>query len=98
MRDWTLVVLKGKYEKMGKEKLFCVCLKVFIFALSSKPKRNGIVTNPALRLMSNVKNGLECAAERIQKTRQEVTRFNHSKFNSATAKSNGYHWKKETPL
>ncbi|KAK6633628.1 hypothetical protein RUM44_004235 [Polyplax serrata] len=64
---------------------------------SSKPKRNGIVTNPALRLMSNVKNGLECAAERIQKTRQEVTRFNHSKVNSVN-KSNGYHCKKETPL
>ena len=69
----------------------------FFYFHSSKPKRNGIVTNPALRLMSNVKNGLECAAERIQKTRQEVSKFNHSKLNSSN-KSNGYHWKKETPL
>ncbi|KAL0280589.1 UNVERIFIED_CONTAM: hypothetical protein PYX00_001841 [Menopon gallinae] len=65
---------------------------------SSKPKRNGIVTNPALRLMTNVKNGLECAAERIHKTRQEVSKFNHSKMTPATTKSNSYQWKKETPL
>ncbi|KAL1139608.1 hypothetical protein AAG570_006590 [Ranatra chinensis] len=54
-------------------------------ASGSKPKRNGIVTNPALRIVPAIRNGLEFAAGRR----------NHN--NSATP-SNSFHWRKETPL
>lgn len=49
----------------------------------SKPKRNGIVTNPALRIVPAIKNGLEMAAGR--------------KVNNATT-TNSFQWRKETPL
>lgn len=49
----------------------------------SKPKRNGIVTNPALRIVPAIKNGLEMAANR--------------KINNATT-TNSFQWRKETPL
>lgn len=49
----------------------------------SKPKRNGIVTNPALRIVPAIKNGLEMAAGR--------------KINTATT-TNSFQWRKETPL
>ncbi|RZF38779.1 hypothetical protein LSTR_LSTR008149 [Laodelphax striatellus] len=50
---------------------------------SSKPKRNGIVTNPALRILPAIKNGLEMAAGR--------------QVNNATT-TNSFQWRKETPL
>ncbi|XP_054279767.1 ankyrin repeat domain-containing protein 50-like isoform X2 [Macrosteles quadrilineatus] len=50
---------------------------------ASKPKRNGIVTNPALRIVPAIKNGLELAAGR--------------KINNATT-TNSFQWRKETPL
>ncbi|VVC96360.1 unnamed protein product, partial [Leptidea sinapis] len=34
----------------------------------SKGKRNGIVTNPAMRLVANVRNGLDNAAANIRRT------------------------------
>lgn len=49
----------------------------------SKPKRNGIVTNPALRIIPALKNGLEMAAGR--------------QVNNATT-TNSFQWRKETPL
>ncbi|XP_073990812.1 uncharacterized protein isoform X1 [Rhodnius prolixus] len=52
---------------------------------SSKPKRNGIVTNPALRIVPAIRNGLEFAAGRWGSN------------NSATP-SNSFQWRKETPL
>ncbi|XP_024083826.1 ankyrin repeat domain-containing protein 50 isoform X1 [Cimex lectularius] len=51
----------------------------------SKPKRNGIVTNPALRIVPAIRNGLEFAAGRWGSN------------NSATP-SNSFQWRKETPL
>lgn len=51
--------------------------------MPSKPKRNGIVTNPALRIVPAIKNGLEMAAGR--------------KINTATT-TNSFQWRKETPL
>lgn len=56
---------------------------------NSKPKRNGIVTNPALRLVGNIKNGLDTAAANLRKST--------SSSNPAT-KTNSFHWRKETPL
>ncbi|XP_014273584.1 ankyrin repeat domain-containing protein 50 [Halyomorpha halys] len=52
---------------------------------STKTKRNGIVTNPALRIVPAIRNGLEFAAGR----------WGHN--NSATP-SNSFQWRKETPL
>ncbi|BES94896.1 ankyrin repeat domain 50 [Nesidiocoris tenuis] len=52
---------------------------------STKSKRNGIVTNPALRIVPAIRNGLEFAAGRWGSN------------NSATP-SNSFQWRKETPL
>ncbi|XP_017771956.1 PREDICTED: ankyrin repeat domain-containing protein 50 isoform X2 [Nicrophorus vespilloides] len=56
---------------------------------SSKPKRNGIVTNPALRLVANVKNGLDSAAANLRKSASGA---------NPSTKTNSFHWRKETPL
>jgi len=49
-----------------------------------KQKRNGIVTNPALRIMPAIRNGLEMAAGRKNKTPHLPT--------------DSFKWRKETPL
>nr|CAI5859549.1 unnamed protein product [Callosobruchus analis] len=54
-----------------------------------KPKRNGIVTNPALRLVANVKNGLDTAAANLRKSASGA---------NPASKTNSFHWRKETPL
>lgn len=58
---------------------------------SQKPKRNGIVPNltPALRLVANVKNGLDSAAANLRKS---------ASGNNPSTKTNSFHWRKETPL
>lgn len=56
---------------------------------NSKPKRNGIVTNPALRLVANVKNGLDTAAANFRKSTSSA---------NPSTKTNSFHWRKETPL
>lgn len=58
---------------------------------NSKPKRNGIVTNPALRLVANVKNGLDSAAANLRKSTSSA---------NPSTKTNSFLWKerKETPL
>lgn len=58
---------------------------------NSKPKRNGIVTNPALRLVANVKNGLDSAAANLRKSTSGA---------NPSTKTNSFLWKerKETPL
>ncbi|KAI4454805.1 ankyrin repeat-containing [Holotrichia oblita] len=56
---------------------------------NSKPKRNGIVTNPALRLVANVKNGLDNAAANLRKSASGA---------NPSQKTNSFHWRKETPL
>ncbi|XP_063929652.1 ankyrin repeat domain-containing protein 50 isoform X2 [Zophobas morio] len=56
---------------------------------SQKPKRNGIVTNPALRLVANVKNGLDTAAANLRKSTSGA---------NPSTKTNSFHWRKETPL
>ncbi|KAK0096567.1 hypothetical protein PV326_005146 [Microctonus aethiopoides] len=54
---------------------------------NSKPKRNGLVTNPAMRLVAGVRNGFENATNRNK---------------PITTRVNGFQWKaearKETPL
>ncbi|XP_049838302.1 ankyrin repeat domain-containing protein 50-like isoform X8 [Schistocerca gregaria] len=54
-----------------------------------KPRRNGIVTNPALRIVAGVKNGLDAAAGRKHTT--AASRLQQPK-------NNGFQWRKETPL
>jgi hypothetical protein len=49
-----------------------------------KQKRNGIVTNPALRIMPAIRSGLEMAAGRKNKT--------------AHLPTDSFKWRKETPL
>ncbi|XP_025834904.1 ankyrin repeat domain-containing protein 50-like isoform X2 [Agrilus planipennis] len=56
---------------------------------NQKPKRNGIVTNPALRLVANVKNGLDTAAANLRKSASGA---------NPSTKTNSFHWRKETPL
>lgn len=56
---------------------------------NQKPKRNGIVTNPALRLVANVKNGLDTAAANLRKSTSGA---------NPSTKTNSFHWRKETPL
>lgn len=56
---------------------------------NQKSKRNGIVTNPALRLVANVKNGLDTAAANLRKSASGA---------NPASKTNSFHWRKETPL
>ncbi|CAG9861786.1 unnamed protein product [Phyllotreta striolata] len=56
---------------------------------NQKPKRNGIVTNPALRLVANVKNGFDTAAANLRKSTSGA---------NPASKTNSFHWRKETPL
>lgn len=61
---------------------------VLYFSVSNaKSKRNGLVSNPAMRLVVGVKNGIENAANRNK---------------PITTRVNGFQWKaetrKETPL
>ncbi|CAH0549633.1 unnamed protein product [Brassicogethes aeneus] len=58
---------------------------------NQKPKRNGLVSNlnPALRLVANVKNGLDSAAQNLRKS---------TSGNNPSTKTNSFHWRKETPL
>nr|XP_022906847.1 ankyrin repeat domain-containing protein 50 [Onthophagus taurus] len=56
---------------------------------NNKQKRNGIVTNPALRLVANVKNGLDNAAANLRKSASGA---------NPSTKTNSFHWRKETPL
>ncbi|KAL1502534.1 hypothetical protein ABEB36_007665 [Hypothenemus hampei] len=56
---------------------------------NQKSKRNGIVTNPALRLVANVKNGLDNAAANLRKSASGA---------NPASKTNSFHWRKETPL
>ncbi|GLH13787.1 Ankyrin repeat and KH domain-containing protein mask [Gryllus bimaculatus] len=56
-----------------------------------KPRRNGIVTNPALRIVAGVKNGLDAAAGRKHNANSRLQ-------SSQQHKSNGFQWRKETPL
>lgn len=59
---------------------------------NSKPKRNGIVTNPALRLVAGVKNGLDNAAANLRKSASGGNSSN------PTTKTHSFQWRKETPL
>lgn len=52
----------------------------------AEKKRNGIVTNPALRLVPAIRSGLEIAAGR------------RSFSQSAHTATNSFQWRKETPL
>lgn len=58
-----------------------------MFSSNVKPKRNGLVTNPAMRLVAGVRNGFENATNRNK---------------PMTTRVNGFQWKaetrKETPL
>ncbi|XP_044764260.1 ankyrin repeat domain-containing protein 50-like isoform X2 [Coccinella septempunctata] len=56
---------------------------------NQKSKRNGIVTNPALRLVANVKNGLDSAAANLRKSTSSA---------NPASKTNSFHWRRETPL
>lgn len=62
-------------------------MKFVDFSVNSKPKRNGLVTNPAMRLVAGVRNGFENATNRNK---------------PITTRVNGFQWKaetrKETPL
>ncbi|XP_052748946.1 ankyrin repeat domain-containing protein 50 isoform X2 [Galleria mellonella] len=62
----------------------------------SKSKRNGIVTNPAMRLVANVRNGLDNAAANIRRTGVALA-ASASSANPAV-KTNAFQWRKETPL
>ncbi|KAI8433351.1 hypothetical protein MSG28_015396 [Choristoneura fumiferana] len=62
----------------------------------SKGKRNGIVTNPAMRLVANVRNGLDSAAANIRRTGVALA-ASASSANPAV-KTNAFQWRKETPL
>ncbi|CAG9794413.1 unnamed protein product [Diatraea saccharalis] len=62
----------------------------------SKSKRNGIVTNPAMRLVANVRNGLDSAAANIRRTGVALA-ASASSANPAV-KTNAFQWRKETPL
>lgn len=65
----------------------------------SKPKRNGIVTNPALRLVPGLKNGLDFAAGRKHNSSARVTNSSVSgPVSSVNSRPNGFQWRKETPL
>ncbi|KAJ9584058.1 hypothetical protein L9F63_021595 [Diploptera punctata] len=56
-----------------------------------KPRRNGIVTNPALRIVAGVKNGLDAAAGRKHGSQTQSSRLQQPR-------TNGFQWRKETPL
>ncbi|XP_044735383.1 ankyrin repeat domain-containing protein 50 isoform X2 [Chrysoperla carnea] len=56
---------------------------------NSKPRRNGIVTNPAMRLVAGVRNGFDSAAANLRKST--------TSSNPAT-KTHSFQWRKETPL
>jgi len=58
-----------------------------------KPRRNGIVTNPALRIVAGVKNGLDAAAGRKHGSQAQAQT---SRLQQCRA--NGFQWRKETPL
>ncbi|KAM3955505.1 LOW QUALITY PROTEIN: uncharacterized protein ACR2FA_010574 [Aphomia sociella] len=62
----------------------------------TKNKRNGIVTNPAMRLVANVRNGLDNAAANIRRTGVAIA-ASASSANPAV-KTNAFQWRKETPL
>ncbi|XP_063836624.1 uncharacterized protein LOC135085754 [Ostrinia nubilalis] len=62
----------------------------------TKSKRNGIVTNPAMRLVANVRNGLDSAAANIRRTGVALA-ASASSANPAV-KTNAFQWRKETPL
>ncbi|KAL0809230.1 hypothetical protein ABMA28_011449 [Loxostege sticticalis] len=62
----------------------------------TKSKRNGIVTNPAMRLVANVRNGLDNAAANIRRTGVALA-ASASSANPAV-KTNAFQWRKETPL
>ncbi|XP_063372338.1 ankyrin repeat domain-containing protein 50 [Cydia amplana] len=62
----------------------------------TKGKRNGIVTNPAMRLVANVRNGLDSAAANIRRTGVALA-ASASSANPAV-KTNAFQWRKETPL
>jgi hypothetical protein len=56
-----------------------------------KPRRNGIVTNPAMRIVAGVKNGLDAAAGRKHGSQNQANRLQQSR-------ASGFQWRKETPL
>ncbi|XP_064076065.1 ankyrin repeat domain-containing protein 50 [Vanessa tameamea] len=62
----------------------------------TKNKRNGIVTNPAMRLVANVRNGLDNAAANIRRT--GVALAASASSSNPAVKTNAFQWRKETPL
>ncbi|XP_049883637.1 ankyrin repeat domain-containing protein 50 isoform X2 [Pectinophora gossypiella] len=62
----------------------------------TKNKRNGIVTNPAMRLVANVRNGLDNAAANIRRTGVALAASASSA--NPVVKTNAFQWRKETPL
>ncbi|XP_053621795.1 ankyrin repeat domain-containing protein 50-like isoform X2 [Plodia interpunctella] len=62
----------------------------------TKNKRNGIVTNPAMRLVANVRNGLDNAAANIRRT--GVALAASASSSNPVVKTNAFQWRKETPL
>ncbi|CAK1546423.1 unnamed protein product [Leptosia nina] len=62
----------------------------------SKNKRNGIVTNPAMRLVANMRNGLDNAAANIRRT--GVALAASASSSNPAVKTNAFQWRKETPL
>ncbi|CAK1592916.1 unnamed protein product [Parnassius mnemosyne] len=62
----------------------------------NKSKRNGMVTNPAMRLVANVRNGLDSAAANIRRT--GVALAASASSSNPAVKTNAFQWRKETPL
>ncbi|CAH0713010.1 unnamed protein product, partial [Brenthis ino] len=82
-RDTHMRIILGRGNKSANERH------------DSKNKRNGIVTNPAMRLVANVRNGLDSAAANIRRT--GVALASGASSNPAV-KTNAFQWRKETPL
>ncbi|KAJ0182869.1 hypothetical protein K1T71_000845 [Dendrolimus kikuchii] len=64
----------------------------------TKNKRNGIVTNPAMRLVANVRSGLDSAAANIRRTGVALAASASHHSHNPAVRSNAFHWRKETPL
>ncbi|KAJ8916077.1 hypothetical protein NQ315_010945 [Exocentrus adspersus] len=90
-RDTHMRIILGNSSSspFGKDKKLEATQENSNTKSSQKPKRNGIVTNPALRLVANVKNGLDTAAANLRKSASGA---------NPASKTNSFHWRKETPL
>ncbi|CAG9135167.1 unnamed protein product [Plutella xylostella] len=98
--SYQAIIFFNKLPSTLKTKITKSCFKTELktFLLKSKGKRNGIVTNPAMRLVNNVKNGLDSAAANIRRTGVALAASAGS--NNPAVKSNAFQfqWRRETPL